>query len=86
VNSVDDVHQVLKDVEMRTNRKYGGRKTVFDCKIWIRQAVDILHENQLIICSDAVALEGRCQAVAETSTGQVIGVWENNDKDIIFNQ
>jgi hypothetical protein len=31
-------------------------------------------------------LEGRCQAVAETSTGQVIGVWENDDKDIIFNQ
>ena len=52
----------------------------------VRQAVDILHENQLIICSDAVALEEKCQTIAETSTADcVIGVWDDVDKDIVFN-
>lgn len=57
---------------MATPKIDGGRRTPFDCKIWIRVAVRTLNENGFLKCDDPVALENECQALAKDHAANVI--------------
>lgn len=58
---------------MATSREFGGRKTPFDCRVWIKMAASELTRVGVIQCSDYLMLEKECEKRAgETkSTGQV---------------
>jgi hypothetical protein len=49
---------------LATTRENGGRKTKFDCVIWVRQAVQLLNQRGWISCLNAIALEQACEVFA----------------------
>lgn len=70
--TVDDVHEAVKGIAMATPRQDGGRRTPFDCIIWMRQAVRALDAAGFLECKDAVALEEECQDIAEEYAPSVL--------------
>ncbi|GJF00422.1 hypothetical protein PsYK624_167100 [Phanerochaete sordida] len=70
--TAEDVHDAVKDINMATPRQDGGRRTPFDCIIWLRQAVRALDAAGFLECKDAVALEEECQDIAEQYAPEVL--------------
>ncbi|EPQ56163.1 hypothetical protein GLOTRDRAFT_40659, partial [Gloeophyllum trabeum ATCC 11539] len=70
--TVHDLHELFKAIPMATPRADGGRRTPFNCIIWLRQAVRSLSDHNVISCNDAVALENECQRLAEEHAPEVL--------------
>ena len=46
---------------MATPRAFGGRKVIFNCRVWVWMAVSALNDAGVIKCTNYKALDEECQ-------------------------
>ncbi|KAH6894972.1 hypothetical protein BKA70DRAFT_791071 [Coprinopsis sp. MPI-PUGE-AT-0042] len=61
----DAVVDLLRQIPMETPEIDQGVEPKFTCRVWLREAVRVLHRNGYIECPDVNALEKECEEVAE---------------------
>lgn len=59
--SIADIDDILKQLDMATPRAFGGRKVVFNCRVWVWMAVSALNDAGVIKCTKYKALDKECQ-------------------------
>ncbi|KAI0076572.1 hypothetical protein K474DRAFT_1708039 [Panus rudis PR-1116 ss-1] len=60
--SVSDVESILSSIEHRTPRELGGRRLPYNCRVWVRVAIERLHNEGVISIDDFDALMEECHA------------------------
>lgn len=59
--TIGTLDEVFKVIPMATDHTNGGRSIPFDCKIWIKMALQKLNVEGLIACPDASATMKECE-------------------------
>ncbi|KAJ6502183.1 hypothetical protein C8R45DRAFT_611629 [Mycena sanguinolenta] len=63
----DDLTRLLRTVSMTVPAIDQATEPTFTCRVWFREAIRVLHRNNIINCPDVDELEKECRGYASTN-------------------